>query len=87
MHYDEVNTFIFGGGQRSSGVTRGQTLKTLLTLYLQMHHGKRKNPIVFGGGQRSFGVTRGQTLKTLFTRYLKVGSLDRFHTHYVDALW
>ncbi|KAJ8018867.1 hypothetical protein HOLleu_00150 [Holothuria leucospilota] len=52
-----------------------------------MHYGKRKNPIVFGGGQRSFGVTRGQTLKTLFTRYLKVGSLDRFHTWYVDALW
>ncbi|KAJ8046241.1 hypothetical protein HOLleu_04856 [Holothuria leucospilota] len=52
-----------------------------------MPHIERKNPIVFGGGQRSFGVTRGQTLKTLFTRYLKVGSLDRFHTWCVDALW
>ncbi|KAJ8025096.1 hypothetical protein HOLleu_35207 [Holothuria leucospilota] len=52
-----------------------------------MHYGKRKNPIVFGGGQRSFGVTRGQNLKTLFTQYLKIGSLDRFHTWYVDALW
>ena len=52
-----------------------------------MPHIVRKNPIVFGGGQRSFGVTRGQILKTLFTRYLKLGSLDRFHTYYVDALW
>ncbi|KAJ8046448.1 hypothetical protein HOLleu_05120 [Holothuria leucospilota] len=48
--------------------------------------GERKNPIVFGGGQRSSGVTGGQNLKTLFTRYPKVGSLDRFHTKYVDVL-
>ncbi|KAJ8032667.1 hypothetical protein HOLleu_26255 [Holothuria leucospilota] len=51
-----------------------------------MRYGKRKNPIIFGGGQRSSGVTRGQTLKTLLTRYLKVGSLNKFHTLYVDAL-
>ncbi|KAJ8017857.1 hypothetical protein HOLleu_44478 [Holothuria leucospilota] len=48
---------------------------------------ERKNPIVFGGGQRSPGVTGGQTLKTLLTQYLEVGSLDEFHTLYVDALW
>ncbi|KAJ8027896.1 hypothetical protein HOLleu_29981 [Holothuria leucospilota] len=59
------NPIIFGGGERSSGVTGGQTLKTLLTRYLKMRYGKRKNPIIFGGGERSSGVTRGQTLKTL----------------------
>ncbi|KAJ8040816.1 hypothetical protein HOLleu_15219 [Holothuria leucospilota] len=51
-----------------------------------MHYGTRKNPIVFGGGQRSSGVTGGQTLQTLLTRYRQIGSLDRFHTQYVDAL-
>ncbi|KAJ8039779.1 hypothetical protein HOLleu_13887 [Holothuria leucospilota] len=86
-HIERKNPIVFGGGQRSFGVTRGQTLKTLFTRYLKMHYGKRKNPIVFGGGQRSFGVTRGQTLKTLFTQYLKVGSLDIFHTWCVDVLW
>ncbi|KAJ8046615.1 hypothetical protein HOLleu_05355 [Holothuria leucospilota] len=73
------NSVVFGGGQRSSGVTGGQTLKTLLTRYLKMCYGKRKNPIIFGGGQRSSGVNGGQTLKTMLTRYLKIGSLDRFH--------
>ncbi|KAJ8025556.1 hypothetical protein HOLleu_33145 [Holothuria leucospilota] len=29
------NPIIFGGGQRSSGVTGGQNLKTLLTCYLK----------------------------------------------------
>ncbi|KAJ8039494.1 hypothetical protein HOLleu_17235 [Holothuria leucospilota] len=81
------NPIIFGGGERSSGVTGGQTLKTSLTRYLKMPHIERKNPIVFGGGQRSPGVTGGQTLKTLLTQYLEVGSLDEFHTLYVDALW
>ncbi|KAJ8047297.1 hypothetical protein HOLleu_06268 [Holothuria leucospilota] len=53
-----------------------------------MRYGMRKNPIIFGGGERSSGVTGGQTLKTSLTRYLKkVGSLDEFHTLYVDALW
>ena len=32
--YGGENTFIFGGDQRSCGVTGGQTLKTFLTLYL-----------------------------------------------------
>ncbi|KAJ8028041.1 hypothetical protein HOLleu_30167 [Holothuria leucospilota] len=66
-HIKRKNPIVFGGGQRSSGVTGGQTLKTLLTRYLKMCYGERKNPIVFGGGQRSFGVTRGQILKTLLT--------------------
>ncbi|KAJ8045107.1 hypothetical protein HOLleu_08039 [Holothuria leucospilota] len=36
MQYGERrNPIIFGGGQRSSGVTRGQTQKTLLTRYLK----------------------------------------------------
>ncbi|KAJ8024611.1 hypothetical protein HOLleu_34557 [Holothuria leucospilota] len=73
------NSIVFDGGQRSSGVTGGRMLKTLLTRYLKMCYGKRKNPIIFGGGQRSSAVTGGQTLKTMLTRYLKIGSLDRFH--------
>ncbi|KAJ8037199.1 hypothetical protein HOLleu_17953 [Holothuria leucospilota] len=52
-----------------------------------MPHIEWKNPIVFGGGQRSPGVTGGQTLKTVLTQYLEAGSLDEFHTLYVDALW
>ncbi|KAJ8039737.1 hypothetical protein HOLleu_13835 [Holothuria leucospilota] len=64
------NCIIFGGSQRSFGVTGGQTLKILLIRYLQMHYGKKMNPIIFGGGQRSFGVHRGQTLKALLTRYI-----------------
>ena len=47
----------------------------------------RGRTVIFGGGQRSSGVTRGQTLKILLTRYLKLGSLDKFHTWYVDGLW
>ncbi|KAJ8031547.1 hypothetical protein HOLleu_24772 [Holothuria leucospilota] len=88
MWYGERKiSVIFGGGQRSSEITRGQTLKTFFIPYRKMCYGARKKRIVFGGGQRSFGVTRGQSLKTLFTQYLKVGSLDRFHTKYVDVLW
>ncbi|KAJ8027940.1 hypothetical protein HOLleu_30039 [Holothuria leucospilota] len=93
-HIEGKNPIVFGGGQRSPGDTWGQTLKTLLTQYLEvgsldefhtycaawMPHIERKNPIVFGGGQRSLGATRGQTLKTLLTQYLEVGSLDEFHT-------
>ncbi|KAJ8029517.1 hypothetical protein HOLleu_28928 [Holothuria leucospilota] len=37
MRYGErKNPIIFVGGQRSSGVTGGQTLKTLLTRYLEV---------------------------------------------------
>ncbi|KAJ8044326.1 hypothetical protein HOLleu_07051 [Holothuria leucospilota] len=79
-HIERKNPIVFGGGQRSSGVTGGQIPKTLLTRYLEMRYGKRKNPIVFDGGQRSSGVTGGRMLKTLLTRYLKLGSLDKFHT-------
>ncbi|KAJ8051206.1 hypothetical protein HOLleu_04686 [Holothuria leucospilota] len=85
-HGKRKNPIIFGGGQRSCGVTGGQSLKTLLTRYLKMRYGERKNPIIFVGGQRSSGVTGGQTLKTLLTQYLEVGSLDKFHTLYFDAL-
>ncbi|KAJ8042324.1 hypothetical protein HOLleu_13347 [Holothuria leucospilota] len=36
MHYGEkMNAVAFVGGQRSSGVTGGQTLKTSLTRYLK----------------------------------------------------
>ncbi|KAJ8037495.1 hypothetical protein HOLleu_18322 [Holothuria leucospilota] len=66
-HIERKNPIVFGRGQRSPGVTGGQTLKTLLTQYLEMPHIERKNPIVFGGGQRSPRVTGGQTLKTLLT--------------------
>ncbi|KAJ8045461.1 hypothetical protein HOLleu_08476 [Holothuria leucospilota] len=75
-HVERKNHIVFGGGQRSPGVTGGQTLKTLLTRYIKMRYGERKSPIIFSGGQRSSGVTGGQTLKTLLTRYLEVGSLD-----------
>ncbi|KAJ8037822.1 hypothetical protein HOLleu_18734 [Holothuria leucospilota] len=74
------NSIIFGGGQRSSGVTGGQTLKTMLTRYLKMCYGGKMNAIMFGGGQRSCRVTEGQTLKMFLTRYLKIGSLNKFHT-------
>ena len=36
MPHIEKKSPVFGGGQRSSGVTRGQTLKTLLTQYLKL---------------------------------------------------
>ncbi|KAJ8019296.1 hypothetical protein HOLleu_42176 [Holothuria leucospilota] len=37
MHYGKwKNPIVFGGGQRSFGVTRGQTLKTLFTRYLKL---------------------------------------------------
>ncbi|KAJ8024285.1 hypothetical protein HOLleu_36981 [Holothuria leucospilota] len=75
-HIERKNPIVFGGGSK---VTWGQTLKTLLTQYLEvgsldefhtlyvdaMHYGKRKNPIIFGGGERSSG---GQTLKILLTQ-------------------
>ncbi|KAJ8045215.1 hypothetical protein HOLleu_08173 [Holothuria leucospilota] len=67
-HIERKNPIVFGGGQRSPGVTGGHNLKTLLTQYLKMRYGKRKNPIIFGGGQRSSGVTGVQTLKTSLTQ-------------------
>ncbi|KAJ8039221.1 hypothetical protein HOLleu_16870 [Holothuria leucospilota] len=81
-HIERKNPIVFGGGQRSPG---GQTLKILLTQYLEMRYGMRKNPIIFGGGQRSSGVTGGQTLKTSLTRYLKKGNSDSSQTWYIDA--
>ncbi|KAJ8029398.1 hypothetical protein HOLleu_28777 [Holothuria leucospilota] len=85
-HIERKNPIVFGGGQRSPGVTGGQTLKTLLTQYLEvgsldefhtlyvdaMRYSEKMNPIIFGGGQRSSGVTRGQCLKTLSRGYLQV---------------
>ncbi|KAJ8049085.1 hypothetical protein HOLleu_01665 [Holothuria leucospilota] len=81
-HIERKNPIVFGGGQRSPGVTEGQTLKTVLTQYLEvgsldefhtlyMPHIERKNAIVFGEGQRSSGVTGGQTFKIL-TQYLEM---------------
>ncbi|KAJ8029671.1 hypothetical protein HOLleu_29122 [Holothuria leucospilota] len=68
---------IFGGGQGSSGVLGGQSLKTVFTRYLEvgsldkfhiystyMPYGQRWKHIVFGGGQRSSGFT-GFKLKNL----------------------
>ncbi|KAJ8024944.1 hypothetical protein HOLleu_35008 [Holothuria leucospilota] len=71
------NVIIFGGVQRSSVVTGGQTLKTLLTQHLNvgsldrfytystmwMCNVEKMDPIVFGGGQRSSGVSRGKKAK------------------------
>ncbi|KAJ8026379.1 hypothetical protein HOLleu_34204 [Holothuria leucospilota] len=58
-HIERKNLIVFGVGQRSPGVTGGQTMKTVLTQYLEMRYGMRKNPVIFGGGQRSSGVTGG----------------------------
>ncbi|KAJ8035929.1 hypothetical protein HOLleu_19755 [Holothuria leucospilota] len=64
MHCGEnVNSIIFGGGQRSSWVNVGQTLKSLLTHISRMCYGEKMDPIVFGEGQRSSGVTRGKKAK------------------------
>ncbi|KAJ8020236.1 hypothetical protein HOLleu_39772 [Holothuria leucospilota] len=77
-HIEGKNPIVFGGGQRSPGDTWGQTLKTLLTQYLEvgsldefhtycadaMPYSKRKNPIVFGGVQRSSGSPGGSNLET-----------------------
>ncbi|KAJ8031402.1 hypothetical protein HOLleu_24581 [Holothuria leucospilota] len=35
-HIERKNPIVFGGGQRSPGVTRGQSLKILLTQYLEL---------------------------------------------------
>ncbi|KAJ8023324.1 hypothetical protein HOLleu_35730 [Holothuria leucospilota] len=35
-HTERKNPIVFGGVQRSPGVTGGQTLKTLLTQYLEV---------------------------------------------------
>ncbi|KAJ8028989.1 hypothetical protein HOLleu_28264 [Holothuria leucospilota] len=35
-HIERKNRSVFDGGQRSSGVTRGHTLKTLLTQHLSV---------------------------------------------------
>ncbi|KAJ8039023.1 hypothetical protein HOLleu_16606 [Holothuria leucospilota] len=68
MRYGKRKSLIvLGGGQRSSGVTGGQTLKTMLTRYLKMCYGGKMNAIMFGGGQRSCRVTGGQTLKMFLT--------------------
>ena len=70
MRYGQKKSpIVFGGGQRSWGVTGGQTLKTLLTQYLELGnldevhtwHGdvlwSKEEPYCFGGGQMSWGVT------------------------------
>ena len=82
------NLIEFGGGQRSSGVTRGQNVKTFRTVRVTVMicsmwvaSSKSKNPIDLWR-QRSSGVTRGQTLKILQPRYLqnvKSDSCDTWH--------
>ncbi|KAJ8040499.1 Spindle and centriole-associated protein 1 [Holothuria leucospilota] len=76
-HIERKNRIVFSGGQRSSGVTEGQNLKTLCARYLKMCYGKRKNPIVFGGGQRSSGVTGGQNLGEWHSNNLSDSERDR----------
>ncbi|KAJ8044305.1 Activator of 90 kDa heat shock protein ATPase-like 1 [Holothuria leucospilota] len=39
------NSVVFGGGQRSSGVTGGQTLKILLTQYLKRVEAFTRSPV------------------------------------------
>ena len=70
---------VFGGSQRSFGVTRGQILNTLenackhsissyvtfrnFILGMCIAHIRKLIPIGFGRGQSSFGVTSGQKVK------------------------
>ena len=70
---------VFGEGQRSCGVTRGQMVNTLkiackhsisryvtsgnLILGMCMAHIRKMIPIVFGRGKWSFGVTSGQKVE------------------------
>ena len=77
---------VFGEGQRSCGVTRGQMVNTLkiackhsisryvtsmnFILGMFMTHIRKMIPIVFGRGQRSFGVTRGQKAQNPQAQYL-----------------
>ena len=78
---ERKNPIVFGGGQRSFGVTRDQMVNTLenpckhsisrsvtprdLILSLSIVHIESMILSVFGGGQRSFEVTGGQKVKTL----------------------
>ena len=70
----------FGGGQRSWGVTGGQTLKTLLTRYLELGNldevhtwrggllwSEEKKIYRFWWRSKLMGGHGGQTLKTLLT--------------------
>ncbi|KAJ8038694.1 hypothetical protein HOLleu_16188 [Holothuria leucospilota] len=50
------NSIIFGGGQRSSGFSGGQTLKTLLTRYLKNKNCKFSNLV------HRCPILRGRTL-------------------------
>ncbi|KAJ8048748.1 hypothetical protein HOLleu_01183 [Holothuria leucospilota] len=63
---ERKNPVVFGDSQRSSGFTRGQSLKTLFIGFLKMLCDERKNPIVFGVSQSSLGATRGQSLKLVY---------------------
>ena len=80
-HIMEMIPTVYGKGQRSFGVTRGQIVKTLdiarkhhisstiflsdLILAIWITHSQYMIPNAFEGGQRSFEVTRGQKVKTL----------------------
>ncbi|KAJ8027470.1 hypothetical protein HOLleu_32621 [Holothuria leucospilota] len=67
---------VFGGGQRSFGVTRGKKVKKLVNMISQelrvtvrdhiltlcIDHIEKMISIIFRAGQRSFEVTKGQNL-------------------------
>ncbi|KAJ8042092.1 hypothetical protein HOLleu_13074 [Holothuria leucospilota] len=69
-YIERKNPIVFGGGQRSPGVTGGQTLKTLLTQYLEW----RSN--VIWGHQRSMSENLVKTISPDWCRILPTGSVN-----------
>ncbi|KAJ8037477.1 hypothetical protein HOLleu_18300 [Holothuria leucospilota] len=55
-HIERKNPIIFGGDQRSPGVTGGQTLKTLLTQYLEVKRKAESSGATKKGGMRAFST-------------------------------
>lgn len=72
MHFN----ILLGGGQRSSEITRGKTLKPQDSKYAYFPFLACRCIISversynFGSGQISFQVTGGQTLKTFYSVFL-----------------
>lgn len=83
---------IFGGGQKSFGVSRRQTVQTRKTVLTLMDLILVDNPYqlddhyCFGGGQRSLEVIRGQNIANFLTHNMsKEETFSSYHTLYVSA--
>ena len=88
MHYGwKKNPIVFGGLRSSWGVTGGQTLKTLLTRYLELGnldeghtwHGDalwlEEEPYCFWWGSEVMGGHRGSNSENLVNTVLQVRKL------------